>query len=166
MPLSQADEFVQINSEFLGALASGLTGGNKPPPSAKGKIGGIRINAIDANVTESCHKAEFKGGTKGKHNGVNGGGKFESKSKSGPAKAQPQSGGMMMVPMTVPSMMYPYQQQMMVPMMAAGSSGDTNSNQNPSNVMGNMESFFGGSFFVQKLASHVDEIESILPQVE
>jgi hypothetical protein len=29
--------------------------------------------------------------------------------------------------------------------------------------MGNIESFFGGSFFAQKIASHMNEIESFLP---
>jgi len=31
--------------------------------------------------------------------------------------------------------------------------------------MGTMDNFFGGTFFVQKMASHKDEFESMLPQV-
>lgn len=103
---------------------------------------------------------------------------MESSSNSKPTASKSQTGNIMMVPMTVPSMtspymhsgMMPYAQQMMVPVMVAGSSGDhamkASSQQQPSNVMGNIESFFGGSFFAQKIASHMNEIESFLPQVE
>ena len=52
---------------------------------------------------------------KGKHDGKNGGGKMESSSNSKPTASKSQTGNIMMVPMTVPSMTSPYMHSGMMP---------------------------------------------------
>ena len=53
---------------MLGALMGGLGGGAPKPPVAK--IGGIKINCIDANKSSSHHGGKFQGKNSGSGNGM------------------------------------------------------------------------------------------------
>ena len=146
-------------------------------------MGGLRINAIDANQSEECHGAKFEGKTKGNTDAKNGGHKSEDKPKS--FSTTPMV-GTAMIPMPVQTMvrtahpvwtpyglqmtqsMQPAMTQQMVPVqvqMQASSMVNQGSSQqkNPSSMVGNMESFFGGSFFSQKFESHMDQFGEMLP---
>lgn len=103
----------QTETEFIGAvLDSFVTGGQKVP---KARMGGLRINAIDANQSEECHGATFQGKTKGDHKSNHGGHKIEDKPKNISTNVQQQPMvGTAMVPMPMQSMM-PVAQHVMTP---------------------------------------------------
>ena len=125
---------------MLGGL---LGGGGGAPKGTKAKIGGTRINCIDANKSQSHHGAQLQGKTKGAGNGMG-----NTAANPGPAPGffggfggYPGGGGY-------------------GDFFGGGGGGNASGNW-----MGNIENFFGGSFFVQVYAKKSDEINSLLPQV-
>lgn len=72
-PLQKTAEFIQTGSQIVGDLMN--------PSKSKYRVGGTRINAIEGNTSESCHKAQFKGGMKANQNVQNAGNKSEVDSK-------------------------------------------------------------------------------------
>ena len=51
-PLQKTAELIQTGSQIFDDLMN-------PSRAAKYRVGGARINAIEANTGESCHKAQF-----------------------------------------------------------------------------------------------------------
>ena len=124
---------LKTDAQFLGGMMKGLMGGGGGPPKPpKGKVGGTKINVIDADETDESHGSTFSG--KINQNG----------------NANNQNNGMYMMPMMNPydyygAAMYPsygfpqyYPQPMQMQV-----------NPAQSNWQGMVDNFFEGSFFAQ-----------------
>ena len=135
-------------------MLGGLLGGGGGDKGPKTKIGGTKINCIDANKSSSHHGGKFQGKNKGSGNGM-------GNVQNGGGMNQGMMGNMMGGIGNYMGMGGAYGNQMGGNQMAGNQMGGNQMG----NWMGNIDNFFGGSFFVQLYAKKSDKINALLPQI-